>query len=298
MSIIFKTPNKNKKKRVLSILTIAAALIVLGVVLIIFGARDVNSPLNGAVNSVQGFLANISTGVGNFFKGVFSADDVVEKNAELESKLAEMELLRTYIQDLENENDRLEELLGYVEKNSDITCLAAKVIARNPDHWYSVLTVNRGTRHGVYKDMCVLTQDGLVGVVSAVGNNWAEIVTIADSRCSVPALIERNNNNGIICGVSDSSIYTGKCELSKLPYEVDILPGDEIVTSGVGGVYPKGLNIGKVLEVSKVQNGLQKTAIVVPAVELEKLNYVLIVKNFNAPEQKSEEPVLDVIGEE
>lgn len=283
MAGIFKpSSKKGRKKLIIAGIIVISVIVAFGILMLIFGSRSASEPGVEALSPIQRFFSTVSTSVGDFFSGMFSGNRLNAENEEYQKRIAELELELAQLEDLRNENDRLEELLGFAEGNPGPDYIFAKVVSRNPDNWYDVLVIDRGTRHGVYKNMSVINHEGVIGMVIEAGNDWAKIATIGDMRCSVPVVVERSGDNGIANGISSTSINAGKCEVSKLPFEADILPGDDIVTSGLGGVFPKGLKIGKVLEVTKISDNMQKTAVVVPAADLTKVDYVLVIKSYDA----------------
>ena len=296
MAGIFKpSSKKGRKKTIITSIIIVAVIVVFGVMMLAFGSRSVSDPGSEALSPIQRFFSSISTAVGDFFGGMFSGNRINAENEEYQKQIAALELELAQLEELREENERLGELLGFAQEHPGPEYISAKVVSRNPDNWYDVLVIDRGTRHGVYKNMSVINHEGVVGMVIEAGNDWAKIATVGDMRCSVPVAVERSGENGIVKGIASTSVNAGKCEVSKLPFEADILPGDDIVTSGLGGVFPKGLTIGKVLEVTKLNGNTQKTAVVVPAVDLTKVDYVLVIKSFDeTPEADTDQSVPEV----
>lgn len=186
------------------------------------------------------------------------------ENAVLKNKLVEMEELR-------QENERLKKLFNF-KRDSVSSLMVAKVIGRDPTNWSSSVIVDKGKNQGIQTNWCVVTEAGLVGKVAEVGVATAKIMLINDPNSSVASLIQRSREQGITSGT-----ITGQCRLHFLPANSDVQVSDIIITSGLGGIYPKGLVVGKVIEVENDGGGLSKSCRVKPAVNLSSLEEVLII---------------------
>lgn len=184
---------------------------------------------------------------------------------ELEKKLAELEELRL-------ENDRLRDLLGLRELLGKLSVPAA-VIGRDPNSWSSVIFINKGTKDGVVKDMVVVSRSGLAGRVREAGKTISSVMLINDIDSKVGALVQRNREQGLLVGTPG-----GECKLIYLSIDSDIEVGDKVLTSGIGGIYPKGIFIGGVKEVAREKGRLYKYAIIEPSSRLSNLEEILCIK--------------------
>ena len=157
---------------------------------------------------------------------------------------------------------------------------AAQVVSRDPGNWFSTITVDKGTADGIAVDQAVITNNkALVGRVYEVGSNWAKIITVTDPECSAGALIERSGEYGVTEG--DATLeQEGKCKLSYISKNTNIIVGDTLVTSGLGGIFPAGLSIGKVMSMKTDVQGISQYAVVEPACDLKKLKNVLIITSW------------------
>ena len=183
--------------------------------------------------------------------------------------------------DLIAENEALRELLELREQRRDLTFESAAVIDRESTNWTSALTLNRGTAHGVEKNDCVVSAEGdLVGVVSAVGYNWCTVLTVIDTDTELGARVFRTQEVAVAEG--DLALMgEGKLKLSYLSADAQLLSGDVVTTSGLGGFYPGGLVIGTVESVRTGDDGLAQYAVLAPAARLGELSEVFIIKDFN-----------------
>lgn len=214
----------------------------------------------------------------------FQYQAMQERLAELEGQVAEMEEENRRAQTALEENERLRDLLDLRRAHRDFTFESATVTGRSATSWSSTLTIGKGSSCGIQEDMCVVTEHGaLVGVISEVGPNWATVTTLIDPAISIGALVSRTEDAAILTSDLDS-MSQGMCTLSYLPSSAGLEAGDEVVTSGLGGVYPSGILIGRVVEEGETTSGMEHYALVEPAVELEDLKQVFVVTSFDVVE--------------
>ena len=185
--------------------------------------------------------------------------------SELEKKLAELEEARL-------ENERLRNLLGFEQKARKYST-PALVIGRDPNNWSSVIFIDKGVNDAIEKDMVVISGQGLVGRVREVGRMMSKVMLINDIDSKVGAIVQKNREQGLLVGTAE-----GKCRLIYLSLDSDVEEGDKILTSGMGGIYPKGILVGQVGQVAKERGRLYKYAIVETSSELSKLEEVLCIK--------------------
>lgn len=239
------------------------------------------------LSPVQGFFSQISRKTYTFFQGIVNYNRLLEENARLKSELAARDNLYYKLLELQKENYRLREMLGFKER-TEYALLPAEVIARDPSHWFETIIINKGYADGVEKDMAVVTAEGLVGSVMFVSRNSSQVLMLTDSRRAVSALVQRSREPGFIGIVEGYPEKNSYLRLTNLPPEANVQPGDIVISSGLGGVFPKGLVIGHVLEVGNDKSGLLQQATVVPAVNFNRLEEVFVVL----------EPPAEIDGEE
>jgi len=231
------------------------------------------------LSPVQGFFSQVGLSTLTFFQGMFDYGRILEENKRLKNQLAAKENLRYQLLELQKENHRLREMLEF-KKRTAYRLLPAEVIARDPSHWFETITINKGYADGVEKDMAVVTSQGLVGNVLFVSRNSSQVLMLTDSRRAVSALVQRSREPGFVGIVEGYPERKGCLRMINLPPEANIQPGDTVISSGLGGVFPKGLIIGHVLEVGKDQYGLLQQATLLPAVNFNRLEEVFIVLEF------------------
>lgn len=207
--------------------------------------------------------------------------DLIAENEALRERVAELERDARQAEADREENALLRELLELREQRRDLTFESAAVIDRESTNWTSALTLNRGTAHGVEKNDCVVSAEGdLVGVVSAVGYNWCTVLTVIDTDTELGARVFRTQEVAVAEG--DLALMgEGKLKLSYLSADAQLLSGDVVTTSGLGGFYPGGLAIGTVESVRTGDDGLAQYAVLAPAARLGELSEVFIIKDFD-----------------
>ncbi|MBQ2738804.1 MAG: rod shape-determining protein MreC [Oscillibacter sp.] len=203
------------------------------------------------------------------------------ENAALKKTIAEMEETVRQAQADRDENELLRQLLGLRAQRRDLSDLeAATITERSVTNWVSSFTLNKGTTHGVEVGNSVIDATGaLVGVISEAGYNWSTVLTTVDTDTSLGARVFRTKDLGIAQG-DFSLMGEDLLRLDYLPSDADLLAGDLVETSGLGGFYPSGLVIGYVKEVRMDDSGASSYAIVTPAADLDALTEVFVVKSF------------------
>ena len=221
--------------------------------------------------------------------------------------LSDKKVLSKQIQELEKENDnlrlenqvlreeaaevkRLRGLLDFKAQNlNTFDLLAARVIARSPNNWHETVTIDKGEKNGIKKDMPVISPDGLVGRIESVGNNSSRVSLISAWDMAVGAILqETRDTKGIIEGIGDAR----SLRMVNIPYYALVKNNDQVITSGLSKIYPKGINIGTVSKVIKEPDGLLLSAYVTPFVDFDKLEEVLVITCYHADENN-----LDVQGD-
>ena len=245
-------------------------------------------PFSNAVNTVT---APIRTGISvaldwaeRVYTYVFHYEELHTQLDELNIRVAELEEEVRAGQEASRENERLRQLLDLTEKRRDLTLESTRITAHSTDNWRSDFTISKGTASGIDVGNCVITATGaLVGVVSEVGLNWATVSTILDPGTEMGGLISRTYSAGILEG-DFALMDEGKLKLSYLPYNAQLVSGDEVVTSGKGDVYPPGLVVGQVEGVFNDVSGQSRYAVILPKADFDSLIHVFVIKAFDVVE--------------
>ena len=214
----------------------------------------------------------------NYYQDVTALE---EENAALKRENAQLQAQLRQAQTDSEENARLRELLNLRPQNYDLELESASVTERTVTNWTSSLTLNVGTDHGVEAGDCVIDETyALVGVVSEVGLNWCTVLTLVDTDTSIGAQVFRTKDLGLAVG-DFTLMRENRLRLDYLPADCQLLGGDLVLTSGLGGYYPPGLSIGTVEEVQLSDSGAAAYAVLAPSADFDSLVEVFVIKSFD-----------------
>lgn len=225
---------------------------------------SVISPFQVALNKVVG-------GINGFWNDYLF---LVDTNSDNELLREEVNRLRSEIQEVREElyrAGRLEEFAAYRRETGQVG-MAARVIGESPDPWIKTIVVNRGAEEGVERGMPVVVPDGLVGRIMAVASHSSVVRLVSDRSSRVPVLVSRSRARAVLEGEN-----SGTCQLKYLERTEDVVEGDTVITSGLAGVYPRGIEIGTITQVLKKNYGLYQYAKMLPKAPLTRLEDVLII---------------------
>ena len=267
---------KNKKGGLLGIVITIVVLILI----VIFSNREANTSFfenvaNKLVMPIQNgltYLKNRVSGNSTFFTDISNLksenQDLKEKNSQLEQSLRELENIKT-------ENETLKEYLGLTEKYGEYKTVPGYVIDKEISNYSKTIIINIGKNDGIEVNMTVIADEGLVGHVVSVTDNTAKVQTIVDTSSSISCLMSTNKDS-IICKGTLSS--NSELKAMYIPTDANIVQGDSVDTSGLGGIYPKGIHVGSIKKIVSTKNITDRYALVETAVDFDKLNTVLVVK--------------------
>ncbi|HHU69113.1 MAG TPA: rod shape-determining protein MreC [Thermoanaerobacterales bacterium] len=233
-------------------------------------------PVITAIQPIQKAFFTGSRETAEFFKTIMQLNKIKEENKFLKNKVSSLENSAVMIKELQLENQRLKEMLNFKEQSFYYGMEGAKVVGRNPSNWFETILIDKGKQNGIDINMAVVTNKGLVGRVIETGSRWSKVLLIIDQKSSVSAMIQRTRDNGIIKGQIEPE-NKGYCQMVYLPIDSNVLPGDLVISSGLGGIFPKGLIIGEVERIEQQENELLKIATIKPAVDFQRLEEVFII---------------------
>ena len=203
---------------------------------------------------------------------------MLEENRQLREKLALQMQEGLRAQELEDENRRLREMVGFRKTNPTRLC-AASVIGRDPSSWWKTVFIDAGSDQGVQPNRAVITPAGLVGKTVSITRTSACVLLIVDPNCKVAALVENTRDPGIVEGAFTGLGAEPLGRLEFINRDAKIAAGSTVITSGLGGVFPKGIRIGSLEQAPTSESGLYKSARVRPAADLERLEEVFVILN-------------------
>lgn len=235
-------------------------------------------PIIFLLKPIQGAFSWMSHRVSESITSISQLFELKRENEALKQEVQELQEYKHKFLEYSAENARLRRMLEFKERNSQYDLVAAEVIGRDPSNWFNVIIIDKGRKNGVTENMAVVTEKGLVGYTTDVGDNWAKVLMLLDNRMSVSAMIQRTRDNGILKG-NISPAPPGHAKMVFLPADARIVKGDVVISSGLGGIVPKGILIGEVVEVQKESDNLTQYAIVKPAVDFQKLEEVFVIRD-------------------
>ena len=269
----------------LAVVVLLAALIV-GLVSAALAGRA--GPLRDGGGSLTGPLQRATAALLDWVEGIYGYlyeyDRVVEENNSLRAENARLREQARSFADLEAENARYRELLGFREKHTDFDLASAKIVGWDASNYTSAFTISKGEGDGVELGDCVITEYGaLVGQVIELGSDWSTVRSIIDVDMDVGALVGVYSYAGMVTG-EFSLMKQGKTRLTYLASGAQIFEGDEVLTSGKGGSFPAGLSIGVISDVMTEAGGQATYGIIQPTVEVGQLSQVFVVRDFTVTE--------------
>ena len=206
--------------------------------------------------------------------GLKTLEELERDNAALKVENRSLKATNQALRDVEHEVNRLRRALAYRER-SVFKLVPAEIVARDSSTWWRTVTINRGKDDGIESDMPVVTDEGLVGKTTTVGDNISIVLLLSDENCRVAATVEGTREQGIVSGERVTGSVTPMLDLNFLSKQANLQPGQKIYTSGVGGVFPSGLLVGTV-QSFRVRE-LDGQARIAPAVDLSHLEDVFVV---------------------
>lgn len=216
----------------------------------------------------------------NIFTNIDDLKDTYSENQLLKEKLSQYKGLIYEVQEIKEENDELRKTLDKTESIRGFNPIQATVMSRTPERWVDQVTINKGTQDGVKSNMAVITADGMVGKIQTVSKftSTVQLLTGFDQLNRISATISREDGKDIF-GLIEEYDEESNSLMFKIIEESDkdLKKGELVVSSGMGGVFPAGLPIGKVKEVVPDQYGLTRTALVKPAANMYEINHVIVV---------------------
>ena len=237
--------------------------------------------------AVKGILTPIRTGVSSLtdqaerlYNYMFSYESLQAENAALKEELAQLKENAREAASVSRENDRLRALLALKEAHEDYELVDSYIISRSSQEWSSSFTINKGSSSGITAGMCAITANGeVVGLVSEVGPNYAEVKSVLDSSLEISATFASSGYNGMVQGGYATGL-DGLLRMDYLPSSAVIRNNDQVVTSG-STVYPRNLVIGYVVDAGFDDTGVAKYALLEPAVNVGSLEQVFIVTAYD-----------------
>ncbi len=234
------------------------------------------------VAPLQGALTSLSRTVSESVRSIRGIGGLVAENRQMAEELVR---LRNEVRDLralEKDNAELREQLQFL-RGGNRPLVPCEVIARDITGWWQTIRLGKGSTDGIAPNMAVITSDGLVGRTVDVSLRTCDVLLISDPSCKVSARIARTGSFGLVNGAGPSGSGQKTCQMQFVNKDVPVLAGDEVITAGLGGVFPKGLLVGYVDQVRKDDSGLYQEASIIPKADLGTLTYVFVIAEQGNP---------------
>ncbi|MGI9950878.1 rod shape-determining protein MreC [Moorellaceae bacterium AZ2] len=233
----------------------------------------------GILKEMVAPVARAATLVGNrgqsLWENILNLGRLQAENERLKRQVAELQGRIAQMEEYRLENERLQQMLDYKDATKERWQLkVAPVIGRSPDNWFSTITLGIGSEEGVRKDQVVITPAGVVGRIIRVSPRTAEVLLLLDREGAVGGMVQSTRLPGVVEASPD---YRGYLQMIHLAHDAPIAKNEMIVTSGLGGIFPKGLPIGTVVEILPETGGLLKRALIAPAVDFNRLEEVMVI---------------------
>lgn len=266
------------KSRAVPYLLIAATL--LAIVLHEVGyLQSVEDIVLRLITPVQRRFSALAYTVGETLQTLRDLGTLRQENARLRRENDALTIENVQLKEAEAENERLRHLLDFARANPTYDYRGGEVIARvighDPSIYLDFIVIDLGERQGVRSGMPVVTERGLVGRVAQVHDTTAEVLLITDVNSAVTALVQNSRATGVVRGVAGGGLL-----LDHVPQDVAVHEGEIVITSGMGGVFPKGLVIGQISKVYQQDYEMFQQARVRPTVDFRNLEQVLVITNF------------------
>ncbi len=239
---------------------------------------------------------SVTQSVGDFLDRFVHAEENYLKVQELQEELREANKKLVDYERIKRENEQFREFLQLKETNPDYDFATATVIGRDSTNRFASFTIDKGSLDGIEAADPVITADGLVGIVWEVGLTYSHVRTVLDIAVEVGVYDIATRDSGIVTG--DISLSSeGLCQLKYLPKESGIASGNLIVTSGIGGVFPKDYPVGTVKSIEVDKSGLSLVAVIEPTADIFDVTEVLVIKSFNGQSEGFGNPAEEEGGE-
>jgi len=235
------------------------------------GTGFLDSASGFILSPFQNFFTQSIQSVSHSINHYFFLVDVAKENDQLKLEVQRLISEKNQLVERLASQKRLTKLMAY-EEDWEKKAVVASVIGRDATQWSKVVVINKGTQDGIRDHLAVVTDAGVIGQVIHAGLNTSKVLLIVDGRSAVDALFQEDRVSGVVVGMGED-----ECLVKFVPNTADVKVGDQVISSGLGGIFPKGLVIGKVSQVSKKKQGLFQEITLIPSSDLSRLEEVLVL---------------------
>ena len=225
------------------------------------------------IENGQTYLKNKVNNNEKFFENI---NELKQENEQLKQRTSELEQSLREYEIIKNENEQLKQELNLSEKYGQYTTVPGTIISRDISNYSKTIVINVGREDGIAEKMTVIANEGLVGYVVSVTSHTAKIQIITDSASSTSCLTSTTRESMVSKGTIEKK---SSLKATYISANANIIQGDSVETSGLGGIYIKGIHVGKIKKIVEGTNKIDSYAIIETAVDFEKLETVLVITN-------------------
>ncbi|MFT4143295.1 MAG: rod shape-determining protein MreC [Mobilitalea sp.] len=267
-------------------LLIACSILCVSLIIFSFRFGEKLSPVKDAVGTVitpmQKGINTVGTYISDQFEKFKSIGSLLEENENLKNQVAVLSYENQSLLQDKRELTQFRELYELDQRYIDYPKVAARVISKDPQNWYSTFTIDKGERDGMEKGMNVLAGNGLVGIITEVQVNYSKVRAIIDDNSSVSGEFSDSDYTCIVSG-DLQLVDQGKIRVEYIDDDVDLKVGDEVITSKISNEYLDGILIGYISDIEYDTTNTTKIAYLTPVVDFERLEEVLIITELKEP---------------
>ena len=234
----------------------------------------VGGPLVGILEVPLHAVASLQDSISEIWNRYIALQNVWEENQHLRQEIQRLQGEQNLLRERTIIATQFQQLLAYQE-TAPIVTLPARIIGRNVSNWYRAVIINKGDRDGIQPEMGVITDAGVVGRIIRANPTTAIVLLLSDPNVAITGMIQNTRDEGIIQGTPQGTI-----QMKYLPPLSPVQPGDTVVTSGLTGDFPRGLQIGQIQQVTKGDTDLFQLGKIDPIVDFSKLEGVLVITSF------------------
>lgn len=266
--------------------------------------RDHNLLDRGVVmvsGPIQWVIVSTLDSVGQLWNHYVALMNLQEENERLKGENGQLTAELASREEQRHENERLRELVGLRDRAPDVKMIFAQIIATSPTPLFRSVRIDRGSRDGLELGAAVVSHEGVVGRVAALGESYADVMLLVDGNSSTDVLVQRTRARARVRGQGGDEGMG--IEVQYLARTANVGPGDVLITSGLGKTFPKGLPVGRVVSIERRAFGLYQRATVQPSVDFSRIEVVWVIQkgystdatyeNIEAPELGPTGPVLE-----
>ena len=287
-----KFQKKNMRSRHYLFIFVGVCFLLIGISVFAGGVLSpVKALATGILSPMQKGINSIGNGIFSWNENIKTKEQLKEDNKVLQEKIDSLKMQNRILSQDQIELERLQELLKLKAKYKKYSTVGARVISKGSGNWFEIFAIDKGRKDGIKKNMNVIADNGLVGIVYDVSDHYAKVRTIINDTSMVSAMFLKTKDSCIVRG-SLSTMSDGYLEVVYIDKTAKVKEGDELVTSYLSSKFVEGLSIGKVSDIKLDSTKLTKTAKVTPIVDFKHLKEVLVItdlkENVNLDEKTKE----------